>query len=232
MNPKLFLFDIDGTLLSARGIPRKAMATVLSRRFSNFRYNESYDFSGRTDPQIIEHLLQYDHRDFSDTLVMEILTEFCSELESEFFDGYKPEIHPGVEELIQRMKMTENVFLGLVTGNATEGARIKLEAADLQHYFPIGGFGDDSKDRNELPPIAQKRAESHYDKIFESENIWIIGDSLHDISCAQNNGLRCLAVSTGKTSKELLSAADPEFLENDLSDLERIQHILIHSKPE
>jgi len=232
MNPKLLLFDIDGTLLSARGIPRKAMATVLSKRFSNFRYNESYDFSGRTDPQIIEHLLHYDHRDFSDTLVMEILTEFCSELEKEFFDGYKPEIHPGVKELIQRMKMTENVFLGLVTGNVSEGARIKLESADLQQYFPIGGFGDDSKDRNDLPPIAQKRAESHYGEHFEPENIWIIGDSVHDIGCAQYNGLRCLTVSTGKTSKELLSAANPEFLEDDLSDLERIQQILIHCKPE
>ncbi len=232
MNPKLLLFDIDGTLLSARGIPRKAMATVLSKRFSNFRYNDSYDFSGRTDPQIIEYLLQYDHRNFSDTTVLEILKEFCIELDKEFFDGYKPEIHPGVEALIQRMKMTENVFLGLVTGNVYEGARIKLESANLQQYFPIGGFGDDSKDRNDLPPIAQKRAEFHYDKLFEPENIWIIGDSVRDISCAQYNGLRCLAVSTGKTSKELLSAAYPEFLENDLSDLEKIQDILIHSKPE
>ena len=229
MNPKLLLFDIDGTLISARGIPRKAMATVLSKRFSNFRYDDSYDFSGRTDPQIIEHLLQNDHRDFSDTLVKDILMDFCSELGKEFYDGYKPEIHPGVKELIHCMNMTENVFLGLVTGNVSEGARIKLESADLQHYFPIGGFGDDSKDRNDLPPIAQKRAESHYNKYFEPENIWIIGDSVHDISCAQNNDLRCLAVSTGKTSTKDLSVVNPEFLEADLSDLERIKKILLHS---
>jgi phosphoglycolate phosphatase len=229
MKPKLLLFDIDGTLISARGIPRKAMATVLSNRYSNFRYDDSYDFSGRTDPQIIEHLLQYDHRDFSDVLVVDILAEFCCELEKEFYDGYKPEIHPGVEELILSLNKTKDVFLGLVTGNVSEGARIKLESADLQHYFPIGGFGDDSKDRNELPPIAQKRAEYHYDKFFEPENIWIIGDSVYDIGCSQTNGLRCLAVSTGKTSKEDLSLANPEFMENDLSDLERIQEILLHS---
>jgi phosphoglycolate phosphatase-like HAD superfamily hydrolase len=229
MNPKLLLFDIDGTLLTARGVPKKAMATVLSRRYLKFRYDVSYDFSGRTDPQIIEHLLQYDNRDFSDDLIKEILEEFCIELEKEFYDGQKPEIHPGVQVLIPQMRKKEHVFLGLVTGNVSEGARIKLEAAEMHHYFPIGGFGDDSKDRNELPPIAQKRAESHYNKIFEPENIWIIGDSVHDIKCAQINGLRCLAVSTGYTSKEDLEAVYPEYLENDLSDLNRISKILLQS---
>jgi len=226
MNPKLLLFDIDGTLISARGIPKKAMAAVLTRRYPDFKYDISYDFSGRTDPQIIEHLLQFDNRDFSEILIREILHDFCVEMEKEFFDQIKPEIHPGVEMLIQRMRVTENVFLGLVTGNVFEGARIKLESANLYQYFPVGSYGDDSKDRNDLPPIAQKRAENHYRQFFSSENIWIIGDSIHDISCAKHNGLRCLAVSTGKTRKEDLIAANPEFLENDLSNLERIQYIL------
>ena len=229
MNSKLLLFDIDGTLISARGIPKIAMATVLSRRYSKFRYDDLYDFSGRTDPEIVEHLLRYDNRDFSGTLIKEILREFCIELEKEFFDGHRPEIHPGVEILIRRLRSIQNVFLGLVTGNVSEGARIKLKAADLQLYFPIGGFGDDSKNRNELPPIAKKRAENHYNKFFESENIWIIGDSIHDIGCAKINGLRCLAVSTGRTNKKELAAVNPEFLEDDLSNLERIQEILIHS---
>jgi phosphoglycolate phosphatase-like HAD superfamily hydrolase len=229
MNPKLILFDIDGTLMSAHGIPKKAMVSVLARRYHTFRYDQMYDFSGRTDPEIIEHLLQYDDREFSITLIKEILGEFCIELEKEFDNGQKPEIHPGVERLIQKLDGIANVFLGLVTGNVSEGARIKLEAVDLHKYFPIGGFGDDSKDRNDLPPIAKKRAEIHFNKLFELKNIWIIGDSIYDIKCAQKNELRCLAVSTGKTSKDDLFAADPEFLENDLSDLDRIHKILIYS---
>jgi beta-phosphoglucomutase-like phosphatase (HAD superfamily) len=92
MKPKLLLFDIDGTLISARGIPKKAMATVLARRYSTFQYDQSYDFSGRTDPEIIEYLLRYDNREFSDTLIKEILRDFCIELEKEFFDGHRPEI--------------------------------------------------------------------------------------------------------------------------------------------
>ena len=42
MDKKLFLFDIDGTLISTHGIPRKAMRTVLNRRFDEFSYDLRY----------------------------------------------------------------------------------------------------------------------------------------------------------------------------------------------
>jgi phosphoglycolate phosphatase-like HAD superfamily hydrolase len=228
MNPKLLLFDIDGTLLSAHGVPKIAMATVLERRYQCFEYDTNYDFSGRTDPQIVEHLLKYDNREYSEDLTDEILGEFCIELNKEIVNGKKPVIHPGVCDLVEKLSITENVYLGLVTGNVSEGARIKLEAVDLQTYFPIGGFGDDSKDRNELPPIAKLRAEKYFSTKFLSNDIWIIGDSIYDVECAQKNGLRCLAVATGKTSKDKLIEANPEFIEEDFSDLDKIQHVLIN----
>jgi phosphoglycolate phosphatase-like HAD superfamily hydrolase len=229
MNSKLLLFDIDGTILSAHGAPKKAMSTVLGRRYSAFNYDQGYDFSGRTDPQIVEHLLEFDDREFSENLVKDILEEFCIELEKEMVNGQKPKIHPGVENLIEDLGNTNSVYLGLVTGNVSKGAKIKLEAAALQEYFAVGGFGDDSKDRNDLPPIAQKRAEKHFNQSFHSNDIWIIGDSKYDIVCAQTNNLRCLAVSTGKTCREKLEAANPEFLVNDLSDSEKIKNILLNS---
>ena len=57
MNPKLLLFDIDGTLISARGLPKTAMGNVLKKRYNSFTYDQDYDFSGRTDHEIIEYLL-------------------------------------------------------------------------------------------------------------------------------------------------------------------------------
>ena len=228
MNPKLLLFDIDGTLISARGIHKIAMGKVLARRYSTFKYDSAYDFSGRTDPEIVENLLRYDNKEISDDLLNEILTEFCIELKKEFLINKKPLIHIGVEKLILELQANNTVFLGLVTGNIAEGARIKLESVGLYKYFPVGGFGDDSKNRNDLPPIARKRAEIHYNVNFAPADIWIIGDSVHDIYCAQKNGLRCLAVSTGWTSREELAIADPEFLEDDLSDTKKIQEILLY----
>ena len=226
MNPKLLLFDIDGTLISARGLPKTAMGNVLKKRYNSFTYDQDYDFSGRTDHEIIEYLLKFDNRKFTDLLIKEILQEFCLELQHQFTENNQPKIHPGVSDLIKELNSMPNVFLGLVTGNIAKGARIKLEAANLYHYFPIGGFGDDSKHRSDLPPIAMTRAEAFYDIKFKINDIWIIGDSIHDITCAQENNLRCLAVTTGWTSRETLSKKNPEFLETDLSDFNRILEIL------
>ncbi len=228
MKPKLLLFDIDGTLISARGFPKIAMGKVLSLRFPNIKYDHSYDFSGRTDPEIIEYLLGYDNIETTDYLEQQILRDFCVELETMFRNGQKPFILAGVRELMKNLLIQNNVCLGLVTGNISEGARIKLEAAGLNQYFPIGGFGDDSKDRNDLPPIAKERAKKYYGKDFAARDTWIIGDSIHDIGCAQNNNMRCLAVSTGRTSRKSLAAGNPEYLVNDLSDFKIIQEILLH----
>jgi phosphoglycolate phosphatase len=229
MNFKLYLFDIDGTLVHTHGIPRRAMRTVLTNRFVNFKYDDQFNYSGRTDWEIIEHLLGFDHREFTNDLVHELLDDFLLELENQLKNGKKPFIYPGVKELLGILSKLKHIFLGLVTGNIEGGAKLKLNAAGLAHHFPIGGFGNDSKNRNDLPPIAIHRAYEYYDVHIKRENIWIIGDSIHDVFCAQKNNLRCLAVSTGWTHYDELKAVNPEYLVKDLSDTESILRILVES---
>ncbi len=229
MQPKLLLFDIDGTILSARGIPKYVMKKVLSQRFPSFSYDEEYDFSGRTDPEIIEHLLSHAQVEFSTKDINEILIKFTALLEREFNNNHRPYLLEGVENLINALLTTEHVYLGLVTGNISEGARIKLESVGLYHNFPIGGFGDDSKNRIDLPPIALERAQEYYNIPFSKPHTWIIGDSIYDIKCAEMNNLRCLAVASGKTQKHVLASANPEFLKDDLSETQSILDILVNS---
>ena len=221
------LFDVDGTLVSTHGIPRKAMGKVLQSRYGNFNYDEYYNFSGRTDWQIVEHLLEFDGRKFESNTVKKILNEFTKRLEEELQNGKPPLIYPGVKDLLLCLSKLDNVYLGLVTGNIAEGARIKLSKAGLYEYFPVGAFGDDSADRNDLPPIAIERSEKYYKIKFAKENTWIIGDSIYDIICAQKNGLRSLAVCTGWTERDALEKSQPEFIENNFSNVQNILNILL-----
>ena len=227
MNKKLLLFDIDGTLLSTHGIPRIAMGNVLKDRYKQFKYDDYYNFSGRTDWQIVEHLLAFDNRDEKESVVHQILDDFAVELAKQLANGKQPLVYPGVQSLLEFLAAKEEIYLGLVTGNISKGARIKLNAAELNHYFPIGGFGDDAKDRDALPPIALERAKEHFGIEPQNEDIWIIGDSIYDIQCARVNGLRTLAVSTGLTDHEVLAAENPEYLVPDFTDTEQTIKILL-----
>jgi phosphoglycolate phosphatase len=226
-HPRLILFDIDGTLISSHGIPRQAMSQVLKKRFPDFLYDDSFDFSGRTDWEIVEHMLLFDHRPVTKELVFQIFDDFADELEVQLLNGKKPVSYDGIMNLLVRLQEKDDVFLGLVTGNIQSGARIKLQAAGLDNFFAVGGYGDDAKNRNELPPIAIRRAGKFYRQNFETVNTWIIGDSIYDISCARSNSLRCLAVSTGWTKYEELQKEAPDYLFRDLAATEDVFELLV-----
>lgn len=229
MADKLILFDIDGTLLSARGAPKKAMGNVLKKRYGQFDYDHGYNFAGRTDWEIILHLLEQSaiNIEISDDLIKELMQEFAVELKTELAKTEPPLVFAGVQNLLYAISDQPDLNLGLVTGNIEQGARLKLHAAGLSEFFDVGAFGDDAKERWKLPPIAVKRAEQHFNKKFLPQNTWIIGDSVHDINCARENNLKCIAVSTGWTDTKELQAEHPDFLLDDLAITDEVLHILI-----
>ena len=67
---------------------------------------------------------------------------------------------PGMAELLRSLAALPEVTLSLVTGNLESVARLKLERAGIGEWFARGqgGFGSDSEDRTDLPPLARRRA--------------------------------------------------------------------------
>ena len=56
--PRLVLFDVDGTLLSAGRPSRQALGEALVAGFGTTGSWDGYDFSGKTDPQIVRELMR------------------------------------------------------------------------------------------------------------------------------------------------------------------------------
>src|SRR2546427_12365932 len=54
---RLFLFDIDGTLVSVRGAGRSALARALEETYGTAGAIDRYDFRGRTDLRIVHDLM-------------------------------------------------------------------------------------------------------------------------------------------------------------------------------
>lgn len=225
---KLLLFDIDGTLLLGRGIPRKVFLEVIQKRFPDFPPDSTIRFSGMTDPQIVNELLSFNGygSKLSDILIKEIISDFVGLLAERMTRKNPPQLLPGVRNLLDYCNENPDCYLGLVTGNVMQGARIKLNAVDLYRYFAVGAFGSDHKDRNKLPPIAVRRASLYFNINFPKDRVWIIGDSIKDVQCAKANDLKVLAVTTGFTSEEELLDHNPDFLIPDLTRIEQVIEIL------
>jgi phosphoglycolate phosphatase-like HAD superfamily hydrolase len=104
---------------------------------------------------------------------------------------------PGVGALLDALEPREDVFLGLLTGNFRDGARIKLERFDLWRYFRCGAYGDDSPDRNALVPVAVERASASGLRGVAPEDVIVVGDTPHDVACAHAAGAVAVGVATG-----------------------------------
>jgi phosphoglycolate phosphatase len=220
---RLVLFDIDGTLLSAGRVARESVLRALEAAYEWKASNEhddraKYDFSGKTDPQIVRELVSGQiGPERCEAGLERALATYLEELERRLLPGtIVPK--PGVTELLARLAAERNVTLGLLTGNLERGARLKLAPPDYNRYFPFGAFGSDSADRYDLPSIAVRRALEATGRRFEGKSIVIVGDSVHDVACGRSLGVRAVAVATGPTRPERLAAERPDALLESFTD--------------
>ena len=58
------------------------------------------------------------------------------------------------------------------------------------------------------------------------DRIFVLGDTPHDVSCARAVGAKAVAIATGNYSRELLAAAAPDFLFDDLSEVSAVLYAL------
>ncbi len=216
----LLLFDIDGTL--TRGGPaRAAFAHALESTFGAAGPVFDHDFSGKTDPLITRELLTTAGLPLRD--IEARLPRFCrcyvTELEARI-DAHPVTALPGARSLIGVLAGRGDVFLGLVTGNLEGGARVKLCSAGLWDHFPIGAFGSDREDRNELPAIALRRAAAHWGRPFCGEETVVVGDTPLDVACGRAVGAATVGVATGRYSFAELEAAGADRVLRGFADVE------------
>jgi phosphoglycolate phosphatase-like HAD superfamily hydrolase len=124
------------------------------------------------------------------------------------------------------LKSRTHLVLALLTGNVSRGAQLKLEHYGVWHFFEFGAFADDHHDRNQLGPFAQARAKEKHGREFSATEIDVIGDTPRDIACGKALGARTIAVATGRWKRDELAEHQPDFLIDDLSQVDRLINML------
>ncbi len=218
----LVLFDIDGTLLRCGPQVGPLFTSALERVYGGHGSLRGYSFGGKTDPRIVIDLIRATGR--GDEEILSKLPTMRSTYLDNLRRGLRREgmrLLPGVRDLLRELSARDNVLVGLLTGNWRGGAQIKLGRFGLNRYFAFGAFGDDGVDRRDLVPVALERAAELAGRAFEPERTLIVGDTVLDVDCALSAGARSMAVTTGFTDAEHLSAAGAHWVFQDLEQAAR-----------
>jgi phosphoglycolate phosphatase len=184
--------------------------------------------AGRTDWIILQDVLDKHGKTLDQLLLDEVRRRYVEHLAEEILDrgeGTK-DVMPGIRELLAALAARDDVALGLLTGNFIEGARIKLEYFDLWKYFPCGAFGGDAADRNELVPIAIRRARECGIADVDPSRVIVVGDTPHDVACARAAGATPVGVATGSYTVDQLRDSGAEIVFEDLSDIDAFLRLI------
>ena len=213
---RLVLFDIDGTLITCRGRAGDALARALKATFGTPGPVDTYRYSGKTDPQIVQELMAGAglSREAVTPRLPEVFATYLATLE-ETLRGVATPL-AGVRALLDSLSSRDDIALGLLTGNIEPGARIKLREAGLDGYFAFGAFGSDDEVRNNLVPVARARARNHFGDDFAGARTIVVGDAEADVLCARAGGARAVAVASGWTDRAELAALSPDALLDSL----------------
>ena len=218
--PRLaWLFDVDGTLLTTEGAAREAFALAVRQSLGVDDALDDIAFAGRTEPLILKDILAKHGVRFADGEE----ARFWDRVFEAMRGAFRPprgRLLPGVEALLDEIGAERDWVTGLLTGNMTEMARIKLDRFGIRERFAFGAFGEEAPDRNALARVAVERVGRRYG--LPPSRCVVVGDTEHDIACARAAGALVVAVATGVRSRAELEAHEPDLLLRDLANHEAL----------
>jgi phosphoglycolate phosphatase-like HAD superfamily hydrolase len=218
---QLILFDIDGTLLWTRGSGREATKAAMLEVFGTCGGLQDHVFGGKTDWLTLVELLSAEG--YTHDIIAEQIPVFTLAMEqhlTRIIGSHTTEACPGAREVVEALRLRDDLLLGIVTGNVATTAPVKLRAAGFDPaWFVVGAYGSEAMNRDELPFLAMERASKHLGEPLTPEQVIVVGDTPADVSCARALGAVAVAVMTGFSKREELEAAAPDYLLDDLTGL-------------
>ncbi|MGQ9909753.1 MAG: HAD family hydrolase [Candidatus Flexifilum sp.] len=218
---RLILFDIDCTLLWTGGAGRESTRRSMLEVFGRIGALDQHSFGGKTDWQTLYELLQPEgitHEQIA--AAMPAYAAAMGRHLAAIIDDYPVRPCPGALPLVDELRQRPDVLIGLITGNVHTAARVKLRAAGFDPaWFPIGAFGDEAYERDDLAPLAYERACRRIGRRLPLEQVIVIGDTPMDVACARAIDAVAVAVGTGFGDLADLIAAGPDHLFDEIGQV-------------
>ncbi|MFC1648767.1 HAD family hydrolase [Nanoarchaeota archaeon] len=212
---KFYLFDIDGTLLDVFDQHIAAYKDAIQSL-----YNKSCNVEDLTNsfglPE--EDCYREAVRSLNISPSQEEIKKL-KELRSQSMIKRLSSLHedrllPGVRKLLDFL--SQQAQIGFITGNSSQVGKALLEFSGLNTYSKFSAFGD------EIPTGEQRSYLIH--QLLQQANVnsdetWVIGDSVHDIIAAKEAGCVAVGVATYKTGKDALIKAGADLAFADCQEM-------------
>ena len=225
---RLYLFDIDNTLLNSGGAGAKAMTLAFEEIFGVPDAFAGIEYTGRSDIAIFHDAALAHSLDVNGPFP-ELLDRF-----RESYFSFLPQplrqnpgrLMPGMPEVLAALELTPGAHLGRAPGNFSLSARLKLEYYGLQRFFQTGGFGEDSDERAEIVARAIERVAA-LAADAGPHSTFVIGDTPLDVAAALANGVVAVGVATGTFSVDALKEAGAGLVFPDFSHWQNVMAALL-----
>jgi len=196
-------WDIDGTLL----LTNKAGYAALARAAQDYlRLREPYRFThtlaGCTDSSIIKEIVTSARGKCDSGTAAGLMLTYETYLKEEL-KKHKGRLMPNVEKTLLYVRdECPDMACCLMTGNTTEGGRLKVAEYGIAEYFDLrlSGYGDLAEKRDDIARILYTRLLTA-GKIKSTDQTVFIGDTPLDVMCAEAIGSKCIIVLAGSEYK-------------------------------
>jgi phosphoglycolate phosphatase-like HAD superfamily hydrolase len=219
----VLFWDIDGTLLTtAKGgmfAWDDAVKEITGRDFEL----ASMRIPGMTDYQIAARTLESLGLP-PDSGLVERLVRRYEELLPTSLPRRVGRVLPNVRSILESLAGRDDIRSYLLTGNTRGGAHAKLTHYGLWSFFPDGAFAEDARERSTIASRALELARRAGP--LSQADAFVIGDTPHDIDCANAIGVRTIAVATGGYSVDELQAHAPWRLFGELPSAEDFARLI------
>ena len=192
---KVLFWDIDGTLLTTKRAGVFALEAAAAEIIGTPLDLSELNTAGLTDRQIAANILQLAKIKPDNTLTKQMLALYAQYL-PENLPKRQGHVLEGVKAILETLQPRKDVINLLLTGNIKAGAIAKLTYYGLMDYFSEGAFADEAENRNAIATEAKSLAEKKIGKLT-SDQLYVIGDTPHDIKCGQSINATVIAVATG-----------------------------------
>lgn len=210
---KYILFDLDGTLTDPEEGITKSLQYAL--RHMGINVDDLTTLRRHIGPPLKEGLMEY--WGFDEEKTEEAIVWYREYFAKEGM--YQNKVYRGIKEVLETL-VSGGKKLILATSKAEKYARLIMEHFELDRYFTdMCGASLDGV-RGKKGDVIRYALEKN--KIINTEEVVMVGDRLHDILGAKENGIKSIGVLYGFGSKEELKGAGADKIAKDLEELKNI----------